>query len=212
MRNIPVFSTELGVASLIFDQIPYTGVAYIHIQDTASPAAFVDECAQFCRAAGAESVLATGREGLEAFPASYDVLSMVRPLEGLQDTDAALMPVTEETTERWRSIYNERMKTVDGAAYMSTLEGKRLLEEGCGYFVHRGGTLLGIGKASGETVDAIAAVEPGAGETVFLALCHALSGSMVKLQVASTNRKAICLYEKLGFITTEVKQTWYQIF
>lgn len=212
VRNIPVFSTELGVASLVFDQIPYSGIAFVHIGDTACPGEFIDECAQFCRAAGGECVLATGHEALDEFPVSYEVLTMRRPLDGLADTDACLIPVTENTVGRWIEVYNERMKAVDGAAYMSSAEGKRLLEEGNGYFVHRNGTLLGIGKAAGETVDAVASVVPGAGETVFLALCHALSGPMVKLQVASTNQKAIHLYRKLELIATGVGQKWHRIF
>ena len=212
VRNIPVFSTELGVASLVFDQIPYSGVAFVHIRDTACPGEFLEECAQFCRAAGAERVLATGQEALAAYPVSYEIMSMCRPLDGLADTDACLIPATEDTIGRWTQIYNDRMKAVDGAAYMSAAEGKRLLEDGNGYFIHRNGTLLGIGKAAGETVEAIASIVPGAGESVFLALCHVLAGPMVKLQVASTNQKAIHLYQKLGLIATEVGPKWHIIF
>lgn len=211
MRNIPVFSTELGVASLVLDQIPYSGIAFVHVCSTAQPEAFIAECGGFCRAAGADRVLATGHEVLEKFPVQYEILSMSRPYEGVEDTDAAVIPVTEQTMHSWVRHYNERMKKVDGAAYMSSLEGKKLLEEGHGYFVHRNGRLIGIGKASGETVDAIASVVSGEGKTVLSALCHCLSGPMVQLQVASTNRRAIRLYEEMGFICTGITRRWHRI-
>lgn len=211
MRNIPVFSTDLGVASLVFDQIPYSGTAFVHICSTAQPEAFIDECDGFCRAAGAEQVLAAGHEALENLPVQYEILSMCRPLEGIADTDAALMPVTAQTLDTWVQHYNQRMRHVDGAAYMSGPEAKKLLEEGHGYFVHRNGQLLGIGKASGEELHAIASLVPGEGRTVLGALCHSLSGPMVKLQVASTNIRAIRLYEELGFLCTGVERKWYRI-
>lgn len=211
MRNIPVFSTDLGVASLVLDQIPYSGTAFVHICSTAQPEKFITECAGFCRAAGADLVLATGHEVLKEFPIQYEILSMRRPLEGIADTDAALMPVTEQTLDIWVQHYNKKMMHVDGAAYMSNREGKKLLEEGRGYFVHRSGQLLGIGKASGETLDAIASIVPGEGRTVVCALCHCLSGPMVDLQVASTNRRAIRLYEDMGFLSTGVKRRWHRI-
>lgn len=211
MRNIPVFSTDLGVASLVFDQIPYSGTAFVHICSTAQPEAFIAECAGFCRAAGADLVLATGHEVLKEFPVQYEILSMRSPLEGIADTDASLMPVTEQTLDTWVQYYNQKMKHVDGAAYMSSREAKKLLEEGHGYFVHRCGRLLGIGKASGEELDAIASLVPGEGKTVLSALCHSLSGPMVYLQVASTNSRAIRLYEDMGFLSTGVERRWHRI-
>ena len=33
MKDIPVFTTDFGVASLILKEIPYRGEAYIRIQD-----------------------------------------------------------------------------------------------------------------------------------------------------------------------------------
>ncbi len=40
MRDIPVFSTENGVASLGLREIPYSAEAYITLQDTQAPAEF----------------------------------------------------------------------------------------------------------------------------------------------------------------------------
>ena len=54
MRNIPVFTTEFGVGSLILREIPYRQEAYIRIQDTGQPEIFLKECVDFCKTAGAE--------------------------------------------------------------------------------------------------------------------------------------------------------------
>lgn len=211
MRNIPVFSTDLGVASLVLDQIPYRQSAYVHIQAASKPEEFAKECAQFCRAAGADLVLATGHSVLEDYPLQYQLVSMCRSLDGLADTDAALFPVKEETLSRWVQIYNTRMAAVDGAAYMSSREGRQLLQEGRGYFVHREGQLLGIGKACEETISALAVQKTGSGEAVVLALCRALTGPMARLEVASTNTRALALYQRMGFMRSGIRSAWYRI-
>ena len=211
MRNIPVFSTDIGVASLVLEQIPYIATGFVHIHDTPEPKAFIEECAGFCRAAGADMVLATGHSILEQYPLAYEVLIMTAPLDSIPDTDAAVIPVTEETLDLWVRLYNEKMASVDGSVYMSSMDAKKLLDAGCAYFVHREGKLLGIGKGSGEELEVIAAAEPSMGETVFCALCHCLSGPMVRLQVASTNARAIRLYKKLGLLCTGMERAWYRI-
>ena len=72
-----------------------------------------------------------------------------------------------------------------------------LVQQGGGYFIHRGDELLGIGIARGETVESVIAVKPGAGREVMLALCGSLHSERVVLEVASTNKRAIKLYENL---------------
>lgn len=211
MRDIPVFTTENGVASLILREIPYRGEAYIRIQDTACPEELMEECVSFCRIAGAEKIYATGHEYLQKFPLHTKVLQMVRSMDGLPETDAMTMPITDQTLEQWRQIYNEAMKPVDNASYMDMRGAKKLLQEGNGYFVHRDGELLGIGIAADETVHAVVSVKPGAGQDVLLALVHALFSERIVLEVASTNTRAICLYERLGFIATAELSTWYAV-
>ena len=212
MRDIPVFTTENGVASLIFKEIPYTQTAYVRLQSTLEPKAFCDECVEFCRAVGAQMIYATGHEYLEKYPFHTAIWEMARSLEGLEDTDAAIFPVTEKTLERWREIYNEAMKDVPNASYMTQAEAQALLRTGDGYFVHRDGQLLGIGKAAGERLDAVVSCIPGAGRTVMLALAHALTGERITLQVASANIRAVKLYEKMGFIPVSEVSKWYKLF
>lgn len=211
MRDFPFFHTENGVASLILKEIPYRATAYIRLQDASDPDALLKECVEFCRAVGAERIFGTGHEILMSFPLYTQILEMRCPLELIPDTDASLFPVTEITLERWREIYNKSMASVPNASYMSSADGKAMLKSTGAYFIHRVGTLIGIGIASGEKIDAVAACVPGAGETVVSALCHALSGDVVQLEVASTNERAIKLYNRMGFITTRVVSSWYQV-
>lgn len=211
MRDIPLFTTEYGVASLVLKEIPYRQIAYVKIQDASDPHAFIKECADFCRMAGAEKVYASGHPALEHFPHHTQIWRMSRMRYGLPDTDAALFPVTEETLPAWVEIYNRRMADTPNAAYMDSLDSRALLESRDAYFVHRLGKLVGIGKASGEQIDAVIAVQPGMGETVVLALNHALSGEWITLEVASANERAVRLYNRLGFLPTSVLSQWYQL-
>ena len=211
MRDFPVFITENGAASLVLREIPYRGVAYITLQDTQNPKELLCECVEFCKMAGAEKIYATGHNCLEKYPVYTSVVKMQRDREGLPECEAALFPVTEKTVEDWRSLYNERMQNVPNASTMTRAESKQLLAKGGGYFVHKDGELLGIGIARVDKVEAIASVKPGAGETVLLALCSALFSENVVLEVASNNARAIRLYERLGFLKTELLRSWYDV-
>ena len=212
MKDIPVFSTENGVASLVLKQIPYTGAAYILIQDTLEADKLLDECISFCRMAGAESVFAANHPCLQEYPFHTALWKMSRPRDGLKDTDAALFPVTEQTADKWRELYNQRMAEIPNFSYMSESDCKELLKKGNGYFVHRQGVLLGIGIAAGDRIDTVVSVCSGAGETVVLALNQALSGDTVTLEVASVNERAVRLYKRMGFITVQELSRWHQVF
>lgn len=211
MRDIPFFSTEFGVASLSLKEIPYNQTAYITIQDTAQPDIFIEECVGFCKAVGAQQILARGSDYLVHFPIHSVIWRMSLAAEDLSATDALLFPLTEQLLEKWREIYNSRMQNVTNAAYMSVLDAKEVLGKGSGYFVHRDGILIGIGIASGDAVEAVVSVVPGSGKDVLLALCSTLVGSKITLDVSSDNLRAIALYEKLGFIKTAEVSRWHQI-
>ena len=211
MKDIPVFTTEHGAASLTLREIPYRGIAYIKIQSSLEPEALIEECARFCTMCGAERIVATGHPYLEKFPLRNGVILRKRPLEGLPDTDAALFPVQEQTLQQWLEIYNTGMKNVANAAWMTEKDGKEMLQKGDGYFVHRGDTLLGIGKASGEKIGAIVAVKKGAGADVVLALCHTLTADTISLEVASNNERAVRLYDRLGFVPAAELSRWYVV-
>ena len=211
MKDIPVFTTENGVASLTLREIPYRGMAYIKIQSSLEPDALIEECVQFCTMCGAEKIVATGHPALEKYPFQNSVIQRRRPLEGLSDTDAALFPVQEQTLSKWLKIYNEGMRNVANAAWMTEKDGAEMLVKGDGYFVHRGDTLLGIGRASYDKICAIVAAQKGAGADVVLALCHALTADTAMLEVASNNDRAVRLYDRLGFVPTAELSKWYRV-
>ena len=212
MRDFPVFTTENGVGSLVLKEIPYRGVAYITIRDSSEPTEFLNECADFCRAVGAQHVYASGHSILESYPVYTSIVQMSASTEFIPETDAALFPVTEKTIVRWKNIYNERMKNVDNASYMSDQIALELLKTGNGYFVHRDGDLLGIGIAGDDKIECVASCKRGAGRDIVSALTHALMSDSVVLEVATTNKRAISLYESMGFICTREISKWYKVF
>ena len=211
MKDIPMFTTEYGVASLVLKEIPYKATAYVKLLSSLEPEKLLHECIQFCRMCGAETIDATGDPILESYPLVTAIYAMQCPREALEPTDDSLFPVTEQTLSKWLQIYNERMASVANAAYMDSRDGKELLKTGDGYFVHKDGKLLGIGKAAGDTIDAIAATEKGMGETVVRALAGALQCETVRLTVAATNDRALRLYERLGFIKIAELSRWYRV-
>ncbi len=212
MRDFPVFNTEFGVASLVLKEIPYQGTAYISVRDSLEPEKLLKECVDFCRVCGAEEVYATGHGWLERFPLYTAVWLMRCEREALPETDAALFPVQEKTLLNWREIYNQKIRQVPNGAWMTEKDCMTMLRDGSGYFVHRGGELLGIGKVSGCEIQWVASVKPGAGRDVVCALAGASCGDALELTVASENAKAVALYESLGFIRTKEISRWYEVF
>lgn len=211
MKNFPFFTTEHGVAAVTLREIPYQGKAYIKILDTQEPELLLNECVDFCRAVGAEEIFASGHDMLERYPIHTALWHMRSQKGSLGETDASLWPVQEKTAAQFRSIYNDKAKKLPNSVWMDETEEKAMLQEGDGYFVHRDGMLLGIGRVTGEEIRFVASVQPGAGADVVRALAHAVSGEAVILEVASTNQKALDLYTRLGFIKTAELSRWYKI-
>ena len=211
MRDFPVFTTENGVGSITLKEVTYKGIAYIKIQSSQQPDDFLKECVDFCKMTGAERIYASGHEMLEKYPLHTAIWQMSVLREHLPESDAALFPVTEKTADRWQRIYNEKMRPVHNASTMNRADMETLVQQGGGYFIHREEELLGIGIARSDTVESVIAVKPGAGREVMLALCGSLLSERVSLEVASTNVRAIRLYEKLGFIATGELSRWYDV-
>jgi len=211
MKDIPMFTTEYGVASLFLKEITYRGRAHIKIQASLEPEKLLEECIGFCRACGAEWIDAAGHTYLEKYPLITALWAMQCERAAIPETDACLFPVTQETVQSWLDIYNDRMKDIPNAAFMDSKDGKELLKTGDGYFVHRNGKLLGIGKAADDFIDTVIAVEPGAGENVVQALVSILNCESVRLWVASANTRAVRLYERMGFVKTKELSKWYRV-
>lgn len=211
MKDFPVFTTEFGVASLVLKEIPYRQEAYIVIQSSQQPKELLDECISFCRVVGAEKIYAQGHEYLESFPLHTIIYHMQGQPQADESKVEHLWPVTEETVGSWRQMMNDRMVGVDNAATLEKKDEKEILESGGAYFVHRNGELLGAGWLVNREILLVAAAQPRAGERVMHTLMSLEPDRMLELDVASTNTRAIRLYEKLGFLPTTESRRWYQV-
>ena len=211
MKDFPIFTTEYGVASLVLREIPYRGEAFITIQDSQEPDKLLEECVSFCRVCGAEKIYARGNEYLERFPLHCIIYEMRGQSQVDESKVENLWPVTEENIGSWRQMLNERMANVDNAGTLVKAGEQEILQSGGAYFVHHNGDLLGAGWICGDELMLIASFQPGAGERVMHTLMSIVPGQQLKLQVVSTNERAIRLYERLGFIKTAELRRWYRV-
>lgn len=212
MKDIPMFTSEYGTASLTLWEIPYRQTAYVRILATVQPLELAAECVSFCRACGAERIYITGHEALARYPLHTAVVQLRCGSACIRATDAVLRPILPEDKERWRTIYNDRMAAVPNAAYMTAAEAAALCRAGDGYFIYKEDRLLGIGKASCGRLDTVAAVVPGAGADCVAALCALTADGEILLEVATANEKAMALYRKMGFAQTRELSRWYRAF
>lgn len=211
MKDFPVFPTEFGVASLILKEIPYREEAYIIIQDTRQPEELLNECISFCRMCGAEKIYARGHEIVESYPQFCSIYEMRGQISVDESKVEHIWPVTEETVSRWRQLMNERLRGVDNARTLEKKDEQMILDSGGGYFVHHDGELLGAGWLTEGELKLLISCKPGAGERVCHTLFSAEMEQQIKLEVASTNEKAIRLYEKLGFVPVAELWKWYRV-
>lgn len=212
MKDIPMFTTPYGVASLSLREIPYRKNAYIQVRSTEMCDALIKECISFCRICGAERVYAQGHPGLDVYQFHTAIWTMRCVSEQLMGKTAMLYPVLPENAVHWRRIYNERMADVPLAAYMTEAEEKTLCESGEGYFVHRNGKLLGIGRVSDDRILAIASVCKGYGADILCTLAELLDAPTVSVEVASENKPAVSLYQRMGFLKTAETARWYCVY
>lgn len=211
MNDFPAFTTEYGVASLILREIPYRGRAYIKVLSSVKPELLLQECVAFCRACGAEWIGASGSDALKKYPCYASLVTLSAPKCAFKPTAAALCPVTEETLPTWLEYYNARMREVPNGAFLDSRAGKNIFQEGGCYFVVENGVPIGLGKLSGDRIDALASLQPGAGKHVVCALASGISCEQVRLTVAKENQKAMYLYQKMGFLPIQEENCWYRV-
>lgn len=211
MKDLPVFSTQYGVASLTLREIAYQQKAYIKLQATQQPEELLAECVGFCRAVGAAEVFASGNDFLENYPLHTAIMQMQCAKASIPDTDAALWPLQAQHLPEFLSIYRDKVRYVPNGAWFTDSDGEKLAADGGGYFVHRSGTLLGIGIVEGNEIRFVASVMPGAGADVVCALTHAIAEETIILEVANANHKAVSLYERLGFVPVRELSRWYRV-
>lgn len=211
MKDIPFFTTQYGAASLTLSQIPYTGDSYIRIQSVLDGMRLLQECVDFCRAAGASRVYATGDEVTMHYPFHTQIWRMCCERACIPKTDAVLVSVNDDTLEQWRTIHNDKMRYVPNAAFMNLSAANKLLETCSAYYVVRKGQTLGIGAVEGAEIRAIASTVSGSGKDIVSALNSALTGEIAFVEVASENHTAIGLYERMGFVQDQLIAQWHKI-
>ena len=209
MKNIPMFTTEFGVASLILEEIPYKNIGYIKIQSSATPEWFLNECVDFCKAIGAEQIYASGHEYLWSYPLYTEILRLECEKAIIEPGNLEVRWIDESTVQLWCDVYNRQMHDVPNAATLLAEKVKKLIPDRVCCLLYEKERLLGIGKLDDDKVDAIASVVPGRGADVMRTLCGCISGDKVVVEVAATNIPAMRLYNKLGFQKVETISTWY---
>lgn len=211
MRNIPDFTCEHGVATLILREIPVKEEAYCLVRwvQAGEKTALLEECRRFCRMAGAERVYATGVQ-LSKEPA-FRILRMTAPHPNPEEQTACLWPLLSENWESYKTLYNQAMRSVSGARSLEDRDKDRLLQAGGCYFVHREETLLGLGQVEGNKLLSLVSCVPGAGQKVAETLLCLSSEELVELTVADTNERACRLYKRMGFLPVGVEEIWYAL-
>lgn len=211
MKDMPLFTTENGIASLTLSNIPYTKAAYIQIQGATEPEKLLKECCDFCIAVGAETVYAAGHPYLEMYTHHTSVLELKCRKCDLPATNAVLTELTEKDMERWRQIYWDRMRNVCNASYLSKREMQKRLNDGNCYFINRFDKEIGIGMVSNSEIAVVAGIVPGMGAEIVSALSQKISDDIVSVTVANENKPAMRLYERLGFQRVGTFSDWYKI-
>lgn len=211
MKNIPAFTSSGGVASLVLEEIPYKKEAYIRIHNVYDFEILIADCISFCKAVGAEKIYASGAVPPNRYLIHTEIWMLSADRCQLPITDAKLVPVTENTLVNWIEIYNRKMRNVHNAATMNQTKCVKLLETEDVYFVYKSNVQIGICKGKNGVIDVIASTTIGGGADVVLAMCSAFSVPDIHVQVASTNAKALNLYNKLGFSKVETISVWYKV-
>ena len=211
MRDFPMFTTEYGIASLILKEVPYREEAYIILQSTEQPEQLLEECISFCRMVGAEKIFVRGHAIAETYPHYCSIYEMRGQIPLNEAKVEHLWPVTKETVGQWREFLNSQLRQIDNAG---TLDGKmeqEILNCGDAYFIHRSGEMLGAGWIVDGELKLIAAREKGMGQRVLHTLLSVSEPEQIRLEVASTNIRAIRFYEKMGLVKTAELRSWYLV-
>ena len=215
MKDIPVFTGAHGTASLILKQVPFSGCAYVIVRSIwTNAAAFLDECLGFCRAVGAEQAYATWEQAELPLPHGYDMVRMQMEKKDLPSAEPLdLQPVTAQTAREYRTLYNEAFRSVPNSVACTEEDTKRLIREETGFLVFRGGEAVALAEISQKALEAIA-VSPGAkglGFPLAVAALQMVPCATVQLKAASSNARAMALYERLGMKQTAVLSRWWKL-
>ena len=216
MKNIPVFTAVHGAASLILQEIPYSGKAYILIRSVwTTVQALLEECRSFCRMAGAETIFASW--DLQTLPGehAYDLIAMtcIKAQLPAPRQPVELTELTPENGQDYLRIYNSCFRDVPGAATYGQRDLKRLYHQDTAWLAHVDGAFAAVAEISQTGLESIAVLPEyrGLGFDLAAQVLQMVPALTVRLKVASTNTRAIHLYQKLGFTETETVSRWFRL-
>lgn len=217
MNNIPMFTSAYGIATLILREIPWSGSAYVLVRSVWNDqaAALLAECRDFCRAVGAEAVFAAW--DTEELPAehAWDMVYMTRPKDGLPEPvkPVELEALSRENAEVYLEIYNRCFLSVPAAASYNRSSLEPLYGEDLAWLAKVAGQYAGVAEISKEGLEGIAVLPEycGLGHDLALSVLPMVPSKILRLKVASTNTRAISLYERLGFQADGVEKRWWKL-
>ena len=216
MKNIPMFTSPYGIATLILREIPWSGSAYVLVRSVWNDqaAALLEECRGFCRAVVAKAICAAyDTEELPAEPA-YDMIRMTMSKAVLPETAAIeLVPLDRENSSAYLEIYNRCFAAVPSAASYDEDSLKPLYGEDLAWLARVDGKYAGVAEISKEGLEGIAVLPEykGLGYELALAVLNMVPSPVLRLKVASTNVRAIALYRRLGFSAECVEKRWFRL-
>ncbi len=202
MRDIPLFTVTDGMASLILHEIPFRGEAYVWIRTVYGRiGGLMEECAGFCRAAGAEKIYFSGNADLSAYPVHAKLIYRSAEAKSLPPTRAVAKVAPDP--KAWAESYRERFRCVPAAQSTPSTEGL--------YDIYLGEDPIGIGQVKDDLILSVASLRPGMGRDCLCALAEVSQSPTLRLVCAEENLPAMKLYDRLGFSRGEVKEVWYSM-
>lgn len=208
MNDLPIFTCEAGLASLILREIPYRREAYVLVRGVfTSLEALLRQCAAFCRDAGAERVYASGEGDFSGLPLYTHLLTRTLERAALGASDLSVREATN--LDDWAQDYNRAFAAVPLAKTCDEAERRELAQNRQAVYVFDGDTPVGLGRVLEDEVLCVAALQKGAGAAVFRALAAQICAPRVRVTVAQTNAPAMRLYDRLGFDEGTVRSSFY---
>lgn len=216
MKDIPLFTGDHGIATLLLRGIPAGGCAYVLVR-SARPGqtdALLDECRRFCLMAGATQVLAAAPTPL-ALPVAYDLLELSCPRAQFPPPapPVALRPVTPDNAAVYLRLYAEIFRGVPGADICTAADLMQLPPRSAAYVAEAAGAPAGVGMHTADALRVVGVLPAhrGLGRPLTLALLARTTADIVTLQVSSANAPAMRLYTALGFTRRRVLSRWYRL-
>lgn len=217
MKNIPMFTSAYGLATLILKEISWNGRAYVLVRSVWNnqAAELLEECRGFCRAVGAEELYASWDTNELPAEHAYDMIDMTCPkaLLPAPRQPVTLEPVTPETAEDYLRIYNQCFRQVPGAASYDRKSLEPLYGEDLVWLARVDGQYAAVAEISREGLEGIAVLPEyrGLGHDLAATVLQMIPNPVVRLKVASTNLRARRLYERLGFTEAGISRKWYRL-